>query len=111
MTVKLFVLGCAGSGKSTAAHHIVGLAQDAGYSAVHISDYGFLYEMFQADIKAGGKKFRTAEPAEYKGFDVLDPAVYDKALMQLEQAVPLSSSQANDFIIIEFARHDYSRAL
>jgi adenylate kinase family enzyme len=110
MTVKLFVFGCSGSGKSTAAHHIVKLAQDKGYSAIHVSDYEILYNMFQADIEAKGEKFRLAD-AKYGGFDVLDLAVYDKALMQLEQAALLSSSQANDFIILEFARDDYSKAL
>src|SRR6266566_9310094 len=108
MIVKLFVLGCSGSGKSTAAHHIVKLAQDKGYSAIHVSDYEILYDMFQADKETKGGKFRDAK---YGGFDVLDLAVYDKALMQLEQAALLSSSQANDFIILEFARDDYSKAL
>jgi len=108
MTVKLFVLGCSGSGKSTAAHHVVKHAQDKGYSAIHVNDYEILYKMFQADKEPKGGKFR---PTAYYGFDVIDLTVYDKALMQLEQAVLLSSSQANDFIILEFARDDYSKAL
>ncbi len=108
MTIKLFVLGCSGSGKSTAAHYIIMLARNAGYSAIRVNDYEILYEMFQADIKAGGNKFLRVD---YGGFDVLDPSIYDAALMQVEQKVQRSYSEGNELIIIEFARGDYSRAL
>ncbi len=108
MAVKLFVLGCSGSGKSTAAHYIVMLARNAGYSAIRVNDYEILYEMFRADIEARGNKFL---PVDYGGFDVLDLSMYDAALMQVEQKVQRSYSEGNELIIIEFARDDYSRAL
>src|SRR5713101_9015736 len=107
MVVKLFILGCSGSGKSTAARHIVMLARDKGWSAIHVNDYGFLYGMFQADSRAGGKQFRLTD---YGGFDVLDPTVYDVALVQLKQEVQQPHVQTNNLIIIEFARDDYSES-
>lgn len=106
MSVKLFILGCSGSGKSTAAHHVVALARENGWSAIHFNDYRILYKMFQDDTD--GKKFC---PVEYGGFDVLDPSVYDTALSRLEQGAHPSHSEANELIIIEFARDNYSRAL
>lgn len=108
MLVKLFVLGCPGSGKSTAARYIAMLVRDKGCSTIHINDYEILYEMFQSDAKTADEKFRSVD---YGGFDVLDPTVYNKALLQLEQEVQRSYSEGNELIIIEFARDDYSKAL
>jgi adenylate kinase family enzyme len=108
MAVKLFVLGCPGSGKSTSAHYIITLARGAGYSAVHINDYEILYEMFKADIKSQRHQFRYAL---YGGFEVLDLAIYDTALVRLEKEVEEMYSQTDQLIIIEFARADYSKAL
>lgn len=105
MTVKQFVLGCSGTGKSTAAHHILELAREAGYSAIHISDYEILYKLFKVDTEA---KFRQVE---YGGFDVLDPVIYDEALIRLEQEAKRLCSQENQLAIVEFARDDYSKAL
>lgn len=107
MMVKLFMLGCSGSGKSTAAHYILRLAQESGYSAVHLNDYGFLYEMFLADIKARGQKFRSTE---YGGFDVLNPDVYTDALILLKQEAKYQCSQGSQVVIVEFARDDYREA-
>jgi len=108
MMVKLFVLGCSGSGKSTAARYIVRLARNAGYSATRVNDYEILYEMFQADIEAGGDRFL---PVDYGGFDVLDLSLYAVALMQVEQEVQRSYYEGNELIVIEFARDDYNKAL
>lgn len=106
MLRKLFVLGCSGSGKSTAARYINMLVRDIGWSAIHISDYRILYDMFQNDT--AGKRFRRVA---YDGFDVLDPYVYDKALLQIEREVLCLHSKANGLILIEFARDDYGKAL
>jgi len=107
MAAKLFILGCSGSGKSTAAHHVVKRAQDKGYSAIHVNDYEILYKMFQADEEAKGGKFRLTA---YDGFDVRDHAVYDEALKQLEQEVEGLRRQTEGLIIVEFARNDYRLA-
>jgi len=49
MTVKVFILGRPGSGKSTAARRIAKLVQHKGWSPVRISDYDILYNMFQRE--------------------------------------------------------------
>ncbi len=108
MAVKLFIFGCSGSGKSTAAHHIAILVGDRGCSAIRINDYEILFKMFKADAEDEDKRFRSVE---YGGFDVLDLTVYDTALREVEEEVKRSCSEGFELIIIEFARDDYSKAL
>jgi len=107
MSVKVFVLGRPGSGKTTATRHIGELAQRRGFTTCRLKDYDILYQMFQHD---DGQNFR---PAEYGGFDVLNLSVFDTALEQLEKDVEavLCSPQTTDIITIEFARDDYTVAL
>src|SRR5690242_4541623 len=106
MAVKLFVLGCSGSGKSTAANYTIMLAKNAGYSAIRLNDYEILYKMFNAEIKSPSRRFGYTL---YGGFEVLDPTLYDEALMYLEKVVEELHSQIDQLIIIEFARVDYSK--
>ncbi len=108
MAVKLFVLGCSGSGKSTAANYFIMLAKNAGYSAIRLNDYEILYRMFKAEIKSPSQQFGHAL---YGGFEVLDLTLYDAALMRLEEVVEELYSQTDKLIIIEFARADYSKAM
>lgn len=105
MIITVFVFGCPGSGKSTAARYIEVLARDLGetWSAIRINDYKILDDWFQADTEHA--RFR---PREYGGFDILVPAVYDEALQVLKRQVhEHTPSRENEFIIIEFARCDY----
>jgi ABC-type dipeptide/oligopeptide/nickel transport system ATPase component len=102
MVVKLFILGCSGSGKSTAARRIAMLARDRGWSATHISDYEILFNLFLKDVN--GTKFH---PALFGGFDVLDLSVYDTALLELKHQAHILYSKADELLIIEFARDNY----
>lgn len=104
MSVKVFVLGRPGSGKSTGARYIRHLVQQEGWNSVHCNDYSILKEMFLADTEH--KRFR---PTEYNGFDAIDLSVLDCALQELERTVNRLSTTA-DMVTIEFARDDYQAA-
>jgi adenylate kinase family enzyme len=108
MTVKLFILGLPGSGKSTVARHISSYARGRQWSTTHFYDFAILYEMFMADTQG---QFKPAD-AEYGGFDVLDLAVFDTALRKLEQKVKahISTAHLEEIILIEFSRNDYEKA-
>lgn len=107
MTVKLFVLGLPGSGKSTVARFITISAMGKGCQTTRFNDYAILQKMFRADIE--GKQFK---PAKYGGFDILDLTVYDTALQRLELEIKeyVSSVKSNEIILIEFSRNDYQKA-
>jgi adenylate kinase family enzyme len=106
MTVKLFVLGLPGSGKSTIAREIAKNIDDRGLESFRVNDYAILEQMYYDDVER--KKFRAAD---YGGFDVIDLAVIDAALEQLEQFTQnLISYKPEGVILIEFARNDYRRA-
>src|SRR5258706_971232 len=107
MTVKLFILGQPGSGKSTVARYIPMFAQNLHWFACRYNDNPILQEMFRNDIE--GKQFK---PADGGGFDVLDLNVFDMALIKLEQKVNkyLLSAKQEEMTLIEFARNDYKNA-
>ena len=109
MTVKLFVLGLPGSGKSTVARYISTYAGDMGWKTMHINDYAILKGMFDKDKDSDHKQFK---PADNGGFDILDHTVFDTALQRLEQEVNqhLLSDEQKEIVLIEFARNDYVRA-
>lgn len=126
-TVKLFILGLPGSGKSSVARIIDMYARDGQWSTTHISDYAILYRMFQEDTKGQFKPvdfveldldvFNTGEDhsttdAWRRGFDVLDLSVFDTALEKLEQEVNeyISSANSERLLLIEFSRNDYQKA-
>ncbi len=112
MVVKVFILGRPGSGKSAAARYIAALAQNYGWLPIHISDYGILYDMFLAEralqFTPKHKKFL---PTEHGGFDVLNFAVLDDALREVEKRIYKYMSAARNLLLIEFARNDYRKAL
>ncbi len=107
MTVKLFLLGRPGSGKSTIARHIAKYVSSLNWSTAHFGDYPFMQEMFRNDTE--GKRFR---PADHGGFDMLDLIVFDIVLKELEQSVKkyISTAEPGEMILIEFARNDYHQA-
>src|SRR5260370_34569713 len=105
MAEKLVSLGRAGSGKTTAARHVVKLAQGKGCSALHFNDYDILRAMFQADDEH--KMFR---PTEHNGFDVLDFSVLDTALQVMEKNVRECMSSV-ELVTIEFSRYEYCTAI
>lgn len=106
MMVKLFVLGCPGSGKSTVSTYIAMLARDNGWLPRLINDYKNLYRMFRADTKL--EQFRHVA---FGGFDILDPCVRDTALKELKEQAQLSCSTKNELVLIEFSRGNYGQAL
>ncbi len=116
MSVKLFILGLPGSGKSTIARHVIDYVgkQKSDCITERINDYDILYIMYKADKES---KFR---PAGHDGFDVLDPTIFDIALKIVEQEASGKEQTTNNhvqaifrpmLILIEFARDDYSQAL
>src|SRR5258708_34560078 len=108
ISVKLFVLGLPGSGKSTISRYIVSYVKDKhnDRSIQRFNDYDILLEMFRADIDH--KHFK---PKQYNGFKVKDLLVYDKALEKIEQdASTIIKANNTDLVLIEFARDDYTYA-
>jgi hypothetical protein len=107
MGVKVFVLGRPGSGKSTVAHHMIELASRRGYQSLFVQDYDILYKMFLND-----RKHEQFRPTDRGGFDVIDYAVLDSALRQMEKEVEdVLTLKRTDMVCIEFARNDYRAAL
>jgi adenylate kinase family enzyme len=112
MTVKLFILGLPGSGKSGAARLIKAQADKHGWFSHHFKDYPILYRMFKADKE--GKRFKSTLDRGYDGFDGLDPTAYDEALEILNRQVlqhKRPADESKELLIIEFARDDYCKAL
>ncbi len=118
MSMRLFLLGLPGSGKSTVARHVIGYVgkQQSDCYTARVNDYAILYIMYKADKE--GIFFR---PAGRDGFDVIGPSsVLDSALKTAEkEAHRAEQTTHNDaqatfkpmLILIEFARDDYSHAL
>ncbi len=107
MCVKIFVLGRPGSGKSTAAHHMIELASRRNYASLFVQDYDILHKMFLND-----RKHEQFRPTDRGGFDVIDFSVLDSALQQMEEEVEdIQARKSADMICIEFARNDYRAAL
>src|SRR5438132_1398191 len=115
MSVKLFILGLPGSGKSTIARHVTDYVgkQKSDCHTARVNDYAILYAMYKAD-KEG--KFRHTG---HDGFDVLDPSMCDSALKIVEHEANKAEQTANNdvqavfksmLILIEFARDDYGWA-
>lgn len=116
MTIKLFILGRPGSGKSTAYRLIKDyLSQQSGYSnwtTDRYNDYDILYEMFRREqLSLNYRKPNQFEAKEYNGFDVKDFTVLDTALKNLEKIVrQRTCEKKEELIFIEFARQDYVKA-
>ncbi|EFH90526.1 AAA family ATPase [Ktedonobacter racemifer] len=117
MAAKVFVLGRPGSGKTTAVRHMHELYSRMGGEARRVRDYEILYEMFLNDQKEHLGRFQQSA---YCGFDVLDMAVVDEALMTLEKSIKkilntrvdyANEHSLNELITIEFARDNYQQAL
>jgi GTPase SAR1 family protein len=105
MTIKIFVLGRPGCGKSSAARHILKLARRQNLEAQRVNDYDILQAMLRAD-----QGFTQIRPTERCGFEVLDFSILDTALNIAEQQTR-RLMRSSDIVIIEFARKDYGQAL
>jgi len=113
MSVKLFILGRPGSGKSTAFRFIRELLkhQYNDWFIAHYNDYDILQELFLREKLFPPKKARF-EAKELDGFDVLDFTVLDEVLTIIEKSARASTyKKKEELVIIEFARQDYNEAL
>ncbi len=108
MVETVFVFGCSGSGKTTASHRIELLAKDKGekWSPSRFNDYKIMYEWFEDDTE-----HRQLGIADYGGFEVLVPEIYDKAIEGLKLEIQRHKPLEPELMIIEFARCDYSSSL
>ena len=108
MVDTVFVFGCSGSGKTTASHYIELLAQNKGekWPTSRFNDYKIMYKWFEDDTEQ-----RQFLPTKYRGFDVLAPEIYDKAIEELTQKIGEHKPSEHELMIIEFARCDYSSSL
>lgn len=110
MSVKLFVLGMPGSGKSSVIRYLESVAGDEQWSAMHLNDYEILRAMFEQDTT--GCRFAHAQ---HGGFNVLDLVAFDEALQQLERMAEVAIAQSDlastkGIALIEFSRNNYRRA-
>ncbi|HVB74647.1 MAG TPA: hypothetical protein VNE38_13915 [Ktedonobacteraceae bacterium] len=115
MSVKLFIIGLPGSGKSAIARFINPYAKtklfqstEKHWSTKRFNDFDHLNWMSKHPTE--GKMFRPAEP---EGFIMIDAIAADLALQRLEVEVVgyiSSNVNQNEIVIIEFARNDYRRA-
>lgn len=106
MSVKVFVLGLPGSGKSTATNCISAVVRDQGREVSSFNDYDILRGWFE--VAPDGPEFSRTE---CNGFDVHDHTVFDTSLPVLEQQVLQETSSSKEIVTIEFARTDYLHAL
>lgn len=116
MSIKLFLLGRPGSGKSTAFHRIEKYLEKhyKNWSVIRYNDYDILQAMFLREklFPPKNPKKKQFEAKELGGFDAVDFSVLDTALIYLEKAVRARySTKKDEIIIIEFARQDYNQAL
>src|SRR5205823_3497452 len=115
VSVKLFILGRPGSGKSTAFRHIIKHLemQHQGWTAIRFNDYEILQDIFRYEtLFENDSKKRKFRATGHGGFDVLKFSVLDTALKELEKQVcHWYYSTKEELMIIEFARDDYSKAL
>lgn len=119
MSVKVFIVGRPGSGKSSAAACFMKmLANLEHWFTEYISDYNLLQKMFlqEQDQKPHSEKrrFCPTGPEECNGFDVIDFSVLDTVLKEIEKKVRENervASAEEKLFLIEFARNDYTHAL
>ncbi len=110
MSVKFFILGRPGSGKSTAARHIRTLLRIRDCSCIRINDYKILKKMYEAEREH--QRFDRFRPIDNNGFDIIDFEVLNQALERVRNLAEKHTSSADyDLVIIEFARADYSVAM
>lgn len=107
MIVKLFLLGRPGCGKSSATRHIIKHIQNKKRLIKRFKDFDILKEMSEQE-----QYKHSFKPTFYDGFDVIDHYVFDVALKELETRIYdyIPKANANEIIIIEFARSDYVEA-
>src|SRR5690349_13617609 len=117
MSVRVFLLGRPGSGKSSAARIIDMLARDDSWLTHHISDYPFLQDIFFEEQKLSTpfkvQQFSPIGPEYLHGFDVVDFSVLNTVLNKMEdrtRELDTDPEMVNKLFLIEFARAHYHHA-
>lgn len=114
MTVKLFLLGRPGCGKSRTAKHVEAFIRNNGWDWItsNFKDYDILHEMAENDIL-----HEEIYLHEDGTFDVKKASKLDEAIHILESRInehfpniDIHQSGNNQFIIIELARGNYDDA-
>ncbi len=110
MATTILLLGRPGSGKTTAARHVMKRAQEKDLRVSYIDDYEILQEKFRADSEHA--RFHPLnQDRECTSFDVIDFKVLDEALAEAEaRAKAYTETIKNGLVIVEFARDDYQDA-
>ncbi len=106
MTIKIFLLGRPGSGKSTTAKHFEEISlKTKGWVLHRFNDHPILEQM----LKSGDNRIAP----DGKGFIVNDDAAFKDALKQLNKNVKghLKLKLQNEIVVIEFARSNYTQAM
>jgi adenylate kinase family enzyme len=107
MTVKLFILGRPGSGKSYAARYIELDVRIKDGSSYRINDMKYLRRLSLLD-----KEHTRFEPKGNGGFNVRDRSALDEALIEVvKEAQNCFQGQIYDLMMIEFARSNYGGEL
>jgi len=106
MTVKIFLLGRPGSGKSTTAKYIGDAAlKKNAWTFSRFNDHPILEQM----LRSGDKRIAL----DGAGFIVTDDTAFEDALKQLNVAVNehLQLVQQDEVVVVEFARSNYVQAM
>jgi hypothetical protein len=107
MTVKVFLLGRPGSGKTTAFQYLAMQARDRGLKTIRFREYTILHEMF----RAGRGEFQAIE---YGGFDIIDFPVLQESAQCLQEQIQdyiRTSGRIDELLFLELARDDYEQAM
>jgi tRNA uridine 5-carbamoylmethylation protein Kti12 len=119
MFIIVFLLGCPGSGKSSAASLIQMFVRDHGWLIHSINDYEHLQKMFVREkaecTSLDERDFIQRESERCNGFDVKNFAVLSTVLEEMRQEVEdIRGTCPQDKITvctIEFARANYQNTL
>jgi len=118
VSIKMFVLGRPGSGKSHVAQLIRDHAIGQGWTVEYIYDYKWLQALFLEEIRLNipeeRRSFRPKGLEGCSGFDVVDFSVLNLVLQQIANEIRAQERAApvpKKLFVIEFARNSYLRAL
>lgn len=107
MTVKVFLLGRPGSGKTTAFQYIAMLAGDKKLKATRFREYTILREMFHA----GRREFQAVK---HGGFDITDFSILNESARLLQEEIQeyiRTSGHTDELLFLELARDEYKQAM